>query len=134
MTTLVYVVFVLNLHRDQTVKAEVYTFLVESDSENGIDIEKLSDLVVNYFANKVQGMVDQRIPASEYPGEIRKLFSKRCIVKLCTNHSHEGKFIGDLCSPCYNYIALGEGTHSQIYRNSAITAKKDLLDKINKTI
>ncbi len=114
-------------------KAEVYKFLVESDSENGINIQTLSDLLADYFANKVQNMVDHRIPASEYPGEIRKLSSKRCIVKLCDNHSHEGKFIGDLCSPCYEYIAEGQGINSQAYRNTVVTACNNILDSIKQT-
>jgi hypothetical protein len=42
----------------------------------------------------------------------------RCIVKDCQNHRHEGKFVGDLCSPCHTFITTGEGEHSQAYRNS----------------
>jgi hypothetical protein len=42
----------------------------------------------------------------------------KCIVKNCENHSHQGKFIGELCSPCRRYITEGEGEHSQAYRNS----------------
>lgn len=32
---------------------------------------------------------------------------KKCLVKACPNHSDEGQFIGDLCSPCH--IALRDG-------------------------
>ena len=42
----------------------------------------------------------------------------RCIVKDCQNHRHEGKFVGDLCSPCHTFITTGECTYSQAYRNS----------------
>ena len=42
----------------------------------------------------------------------------RCIVKDCQNHRHEGKFVGDLCSPCHTFITTGEGKYSQAYRNS----------------
>jgi Na+/phosphate symporter len=42
----------------------------------------------------------------------------KCIVKNCENHSHQGKFIGELCSPCHRYITEGEGKYSQAYRNS----------------
>lgn len=31
----------------------------------------------------------------------------KCLVKGCTNHSHEGIFIGELCKPCH--IMLSEG-------------------------
>ena len=41
-----------------------------------------------------------------------------CIVKDCQNHRHEGKFVGDLCSPCHTFITTGEGKYSQAYRNS----------------
>lgn len=32
----------------------------------------------------------------------------KCIVKGCTNHQKEGKFIGSLCAPCYHMITSGE--------------------------
>jgi hypothetical protein len=31
-----------------------------------------------------------------------------CIVKGCTNKKHEGKFIGDICAPCYHIITTGD--------------------------
>lgn len=33
--------------------------------------------------------------------------SKKCLVKDCQNHTHQGKFIGDLCAPCYNALVGG---------------------------
>lgn len=42
----------------------------------------------------------------------------KCIVKDCTNHVNEGKFVGDLCGPCWDYITNGKGVHSQAYRNA----------------
>ena len=47
-----------------------------------------------------------------------RLMRIKCIVKDCQNHRHEGKFVGDLCSPCHTFITTGEGEHSQAYRNS----------------
>lgn len=41
----------------------------------------------------------------------------RCLVKDCENHSHEGKFVGPLCSPCYAFISGEGGLYSQAYRN-----------------
>lgn len=52
---------------------------------------------------------------------LRSRFRKRCIVLECTNHTDEGDFVGELCSPCHGFITKGTGTHSQAYRN-AITA------------
>ena len=43
---------------------------------------------------------------------------KRCIVWNCTNKTSEGSFIGDLCSPCHQFIVSGEGRYSQAYRNA----------------
>jgi hypothetical protein len=31
---------------------------------------------------------------------------------------HEGRFVGELCTPCHIFITTGEGTYSQAYRNS----------------
>jgi hypothetical protein len=43
----------------------------------------------------------------------------KCVVKDCTNHTHEGKFVGLLCSPCYAFIAGDRGGNwSQAYRNA----------------
>jgi len=55
----------------------------------------------------------------------------KCIVKDCENHEHEGKFIGDLCSPCHEFITTGIGVHSQAYRNTQDEAN---LVKIRKQI
>ena len=33
----------------------------------------------------------------------------KCLVKDCTNQSHEGHFINNLCYPCYQYITEGSG-------------------------
>lgn len=57
----------------------------------------------------------------------------KCIVKDCPNHTHEGKFIHDLCAPCHEFITRGEGKHSQAYRNSmklVFVVLKDIQDKI----
>lgn len=34
--------------------------------------------------------------------------SNKCIVHGCTNGKHQGVFIGDMCSPCYNIITTGQ--------------------------
>ncbi len=33
--------------------------------------------------------------------------SRKCIVHGCSNHSRQGAFVGDLCSPCYAYLTTG---------------------------
>jgi hypothetical protein len=64
----------------------------------------------------------------------------KCAVKDCTNHAHEGKFIGLLCSPCHNFIA-GErgGGRSQACRNTqykideAVKAEREACAKVCET-
>lgn len=43
---------------------------------------------------------------------------KKCIVNGCKNHTDEGTFVGDLCMPCHQFITIGIGTHSQMFRNA----------------
>ncbi|WP_157639945.1 hypothetical protein [Burkholderia ubonensis] len=33
---------------------------------------------------------------------------EKCIVKGCLNHRHQGRFIGDLCSPCHAMLTEGK--------------------------
>ena len=41
----------------------------------------------------------------------------KCAVKDCENQTHEGKFVGLLCSPCHEFITGNGSYHSQAYRN-----------------
>lgn len=34
--------------------------------------------------------------------------SKKCIVFGCNNRTDEGRFVGKLCKPCYEYITTGK--------------------------
>lgn len=56
-----------------------------------------------------------------------KVKEQKCVVQNCENHKHEGSFNGDLCSPCYQFIAHGKGVYSQAYRNSHLV--KELTDE-----
>ena len=49
---------------------------------------------------------------------MEKVVRKKCIVMNCANHTDEGKFVGDMCSPCHTFVTSGRGVHSQAYRNS----------------
>ena len=33
--------------------------------------------------------------------------SEKCIVFGCTNEKHQGTFVGDICTPCYEIITKG---------------------------
>lgn len=61
----------------------------------------------------------------------------KCIVKNCENHSHQGDFVGELCSPCYEWLAernLSKKQNSQAWRNELHDPKPEskLQDKILK--
>lgn len=43
---------------------------------------------------------------------------RKCIIMGCANHTNEGTFVGDLCSPCHKFVTSGEGIYSQAYRNA----------------
>ena len=49
---------------------------------------------------------------------------QKCAVHGCTNHKHEGLFVGLLCSPCHTFISTSTGEYSQAYRNMREYAKK----------
>lgn len=50
---------------------------------------------------------------------IRKDISPKCEVANCQNHKHQGKFFGDICIPCYEYIYNKNGSNSQAEKNNA---------------
>jgi nuclear transport factor 2 (NTF2) superfamily protein len=61
----------------------------------------------------------------------------KCVVKNCTNHTGEGKFVELLCSPCYAFIAGDSaGDWSQAYRNAqykideAVKAEREACAKV----
>jgi hypothetical protein len=48
----------------------------------------------------------------------------RCKVKDCENYMHQGWFIDFLCAPCHNFLSTGEGTTSQLYRNTVAAERE----------
>ena len=44
--------------------------------------------------------------------------SEECVVKDCTNRTNQGGFVGEICTPCYEFITEGTGKFSQAYRNA----------------
>jgi len=55
---------------------------------------------------------------------------KKCIIDNCTNTSDQGKFIGEYCSPCHEYITQKKGIYSQAYRNSnSLEPKEQIIGK-----
>lgn len=64
---------------------------------------------------------ERRISDSLFPR--RLVGARRCIIPNCSNHTDEGLFVGDLCSPCYSYVVLNKGIYSQAYRNELAKAR-----------
>ena len=79
-------------------------------TEIGFDDALLEEIEQMYV---MEGWKYKVIPLYTHPVKEQK-----CIVKDCENHKHEGSFNGDLCSPCYQFIAHGKGIYSQAYRNA----------------
>ena len=48
----------------------------------------------------------------------------KCKVKDCENHTDQGVFVGFLCMPCYTFLNTGEGTYSQLYRNTVAAERE----------
>jgi hypothetical protein len=51
---------------------------------------------------------------------------KKCIVRGCNNQKNQGNFVGDLCVPCFEFIAEGVGIYSQAYRNAIKTCSHEI--------
>jgi hypothetical protein len=61
----------------------------------------------------------------------------KCIVKYCMNQKHEGQFVGELCSPCHEFVTTGNGVYSQAYRNTQhewVGLTNEEIDKIRNTL
>ena len=51
---------------------------------------------------------------------------QKCIVKGCDNHSNHGKFVGDICKPCYVMLTTGK---CGPVGNTFIHAMQEFIDK-----
>lgn len=49
----------------------------------------------------------------------------KCHVKDCTNHSDEGRFIGEFCSPCYHMLGFGFTSPSEAWFVKEIEKAKE---------
>lgn len=58
----------------------------------------------------------------------------KCLVKGCENHSHEGKFVGELCKPCHIMLTEGKVSPSNAWFVEAIkNAREDVLKDVTIT-
>ncbi len=56
----------------------------------------------------------------------------KCIVHNCKNHLHEGVFVGNICSPCYDMITTGKVGPSTNFIYELSTENYMLREKIDK--
>ena len=62
---------------------------------------------------------------------------RKCIAKGCANHSHQGRFVDDLCLPCHTMIVSGEvrrGTTFIHDLHARLTTIKDALNQFARSI
>lgn len=57
----------------------------------------------------------------------------KCIVAGCQNHKDEGRFVGDLCAPCYNMITTGEIKYGTTFIHK-LASRSDLLELAKKLV
>jgi hypothetical protein len=58
----------------------------------------------------------------------------KCIVKGCTNHTHEGTFVGNLCKACHTMLSTGKLNPSNAWFVKAIEqAREDVIKDVTIT-
>lgn len=57
----------------------------------------------------------------------------KCIVAGCQNHKDEGRFVGDLCAPCYNMITTGEIKYGTTFIHK-LASRSNLLELAKKLV
>ena len=70
-----------------------------------ISKDQLKDVVVNYKTSKEAELMYETL-------EDCYCSTDNCVVKGCQNMKWQGKFVGDICSPCYRMITTGEDNPS----------------------
>lgn len=55
---------------------------------------------------------------------------KQCLVHGCTNHSNQGLFYGELCSPCYHMLKNGKIGYTDSFLGDIRKATEQLKSKM----
>ena len=102
-----------------------------STSDDGESYMTLGN--VSTYALRILGLMPNakghKVETKEEPPEEEPV--RCCIAYQCQNVSDQGHFVGDLCSPCYEYVINPQGMygrHSQMSRN----ARSHVIALINK--
>ena len=56
---------------------------------------------------------------------------EKCIVHKCSNHKHQGTFVGDICAPCHKTITTGEIIHSDNFIAELNDSKESFMKCVN---
>jgi hypothetical protein len=60
---------------------------------------------------------------------------QECIIKGCLNEKGQGKFVGDICSPCFDHITTGKvGPTTSFLKNIGRFSGFMVWDKIEKCL
>jgi len=77
---------------------------------------RVLDYRIREIDSKVRVLQGLEISIQE---EVVQALGIKCAVKDCTNHTHQGRFVGLLCAPCHSYVSSGDGGgYSQVARNT----------------
>ena len=77
---------------------------------------RVLDCRIREIDSKVRVLQGLEISRQE---EVVQALGTKCVVKDCTNHTHQGSFVGLLCTPCHSFISGGDGgVYSQVARNT----------------
>ena len=57
--------------------------------------------------------------------------TRKCLIHGCQNHSHEGRFVGELCGPCYDMLTTGKLGHGKTWIHDTINTQKAEIKQIH---
>lgn len=98
------------------------------------EIQRLSGILNNRsfdFAESLMWwMIRRYAPPVKAGAGAPETTVKQCIVRGCPNRSDQGGFVGDLCSPCWDFTANGyTGGPSRAYHNALQVARALLVEE-----
>ena len=57
--------------------------------------------------------------------EIDRMKDNKCIVHGCSNHADQGRFVGEMCSPCHTMITTGKVMPTDSFLNQITSLEAD---------
>ena len=56
---------------------------------------------------------------------IDRMKDNKCIVHGCSNHADQGRFVGEMCSPCHTMITTGKVMPTDSFLNQITSLEAD---------